>query len=40
MSNYDKIKRYYNMGFYKEKHIKIFLNKGVITEEQYKSIVG
>lgn len=40
MSNFEKIKRYYNMGIYKEKHIKIFYQKKVITEKQYKEILG
>ena len=40
MSNFDKIKRYYNMGIYKEKHIKIFYQKKVITKEQHNEILG
>lgn len=40
MSNFEKIKRYYNMGIYKEKHIKIFYQKKVITKEQYNEILG
>lgn len=36
----EKIRYYYNKGLYKKKHMIVFLNKGVITQEEYDSIVG
>ena len=36
----EKIKRYYELGFYHEEHLLKFLEKGVITEEQYNEIRG
>lgn len=36
---YDKIKFYYEKGYYKEKHLKVFLDKGAITKEEYNSIL-
>jgi uncharacterized XkdX family phage protein len=36
----EKIKRYYLLGIYKEKHIKKLLDAGAITETQYKEILG
>lgn len=35
----DKIKRYYDLGIYKEKHILKFLQKNVITQEEYDEII-
>lgn len=37
---YDKIKKYYDEGIYKNKHVKNFVLKGVITPEQYYEITG
>lgn len=36
----DKIKRYYELGIYKEKHLQKFLEKNVITLEEYNKIKG
>lgn len=40
MSNFEKIRYYYNRKLYKTKHLLVFLEKGVITEEEYNEIVG
>lgn len=40
MNNFEKIKLYYEKGIYKEKHLKTFLAKGVISKEEYNQIVG
>ena len=37
---YEKIKRFYNLGIYTADIVKKFADKGVITQEQYKEIVG
>lgn len=37
---YDSIKRYFEMGFYTTEDVKIFVQAGWITEEQYKEITG
>lgn len=37
---YEKIKSYYQMGFWTEKMVKNAVKKGVITEEEYEEIVG
>ena len=37
---YDSIKRYYNMGFYTNEQMKIFVVAEFITVEQYKEITG
>lgn len=37
---FDKIKRYFYLGIYKEKHLKNFVLKGIITPEQYEQITG
>lgn len=36
----EKIKRFFNLHIYTEKHIRQFVEKGVITAEQYKEITG
>ncbi len=36
----DKIKRYYELGIYQEKHLLKFLEKNVITQEQYNEIIN
>lgn len=40
MTNFEKIKKYYKMGKYKKAHLKVFVEKNVITAEQYKEITG
>ena len=37
---YDKIKSYYNTGLWSEERVRNMVVKGVITEEEYASIVG
>lgn len=36
----DKIKRYYDLGIYKDKHLLKFLEKKVIIQEQYNEIIN
>lgn len=36
----EKIKRFYSMGLYTKEMVHKFVEKGVITEEQYLEIVG
>ena len=36
----EKIKRFFNLHIYTEKHIRQLVEKGVITAEQYKEITG
>lgn len=37
---YDSVRRYYNMGFYTNEQMKIFVIAEFITAEQYKIITG
>lgn len=37
---FEKIKRFYNEGLYNAEQVHKFAEKGVITEEQYREIVG
>ena len=37
---FKKIKKFYDMGLYTAAQVHKFVDKGVITEEQYVSIVG
>lgn len=37
---FDKIKKFYDMGLYSKVQVHKFVEKGVITEEQYIEIVG
>ena len=37
---YEKIKKYYNTGLWSEVRVRNMVVKGVITEEEYASIVG
>ena len=37
---YEKIKSYYNTGLWSEERVRNMVVKGVITEEEYASIVG
>ena len=36
--NYEKIKHYYDIGLYKEKHLNKLLSLGFITREEYQEI--
>ena len=37
---YEKIKEYYNTGLWSEERVRNMVIKGIITEEEYKSIIG
>lgn len=37
---YDKIKTYYDTGLWNEARVKNMVIKGIITEEEYSTIVG
>lgn len=37
---YAKIKKFYDLGLYDAAKVRVFVEKGVITPEQYKSITG
>lgn len=37
---YKKIKKYYDMGLYTKEQVHKFAEKGVITEDEYHTIVG
>ena len=37
---YEKIKRYYDTGLWSEKRVRNMVVKGIITKEEYASIVG
>lgn len=36
----EKIKRFYSMGLYTDEMVHMFVEKGIITEEQYREIVS
>ena len=40
MNWFEKIERYYKNGLYTNEQVKIFVQTGKITEEQYKKITG
>lgn len=37
---YEKVKKYYNLGFYTKKQVGDFVKKGYLTPAQYEEIVG
>ena len=37
---YEKIKEYYNTGLWSEERVRNMVIKNIITEEEYKDIVG
>ena len=37
---YEKIKKYYDTGLWSEERVRNMVVKGIITEEEYASIVG
>ena len=37
---YEKIKKYYDTGLWSEERVRTMVIKGIITEEEYASIVG
>ena len=36
---YEKVKKYYNTGLWSEVRVRNMVVKGIITEEEYKSII-
>lgn len=40
MNWFEKIERYYNLGYYTNDQVKLFVVGGRITAEQYKLITG
>lgn len=40
MDYYTIVKRYYNYGYYSNEDVKVFVNAGKITSEQYEEITG
>lgn len=40
MNNFERIKAYYEKGIYKERHLKAFLEKGVLTQAEYDELVN
>lgn len=37
---YEKIKKYYDTGLWNEERVRNMVIKGIITEEEYKDIIG
>ena len=37
---FEKIKRYYELGYYQEKHLLKLLEKNAITKEQYNELIN
>lgn len=37
---YEKIKKYYDTGLWGEERVRNMVIKGIITEEEYKDIIG
>ena len=37
---YEKIKKYYDTGLWSEERVRNMVVKGIITEEEYKAIIG
>ena len=37
---YEKVKKYYNLGFYTDEQVAVFVQKGKITPKQYEEITG
>ena len=37
---YEKVKKYYDTGLWSEERVRNMVIKGIITEEEYASIVG
>lgn len=37
---FEKIKKFYSLGLYKKEQVRLFVEKGVITVEQYEVITG
>ena len=37
---YEKIKKYYDTGLWSEERVRNMVIKGIITEEEYASIIG
>ena len=39
-NNFNKIKSYYNSGLWNEARVRNMVIKGILTEEEYKDIIG
>lgn len=37
---YNSVKRYYDMGFYTNENVKVFVIAGMVTAEEYRLITG
>lgn len=37
---FEKVKKYYDLGFYNDSQVAAFVEKGKLTPEQYKEITG
>lgn len=37
---FEKIKRFYDLKLYTDKHVRMFCKKGIITADQYKKITS
>ena len=37
---YEKVKKYYDTGLWSEERVRNMVVKGIITEEEYKAIIG
>lgn len=40
MTIFEKIKKYWDLHIYTKRHLRKFVEKGVITKDQYEQIVG
>lgn len=40
MSNLEKIRHYYEIGIYTERHLKALLKAGALSAEEYEKIIG
>ena len=37
---YEKVKKYYDIGLWSEERVRNMVIKGIITEEEYKDVIG
>ena len=37
---YEKVKKYYDIGLWSEERVRNMVIRGIITEEEYKDIIG
>lgn len=38
--NFERIKKYYNKGYYLDSHIRVFVSKDALTQKEYTDITG